>query len=309
MGTLAKFSYAAILPTTTGNGFIFYMVSTVSARGVFGYERLQYLREFSSGTSVVAFWLAKLMWSMIIWYFYSLCYTLPLYWTMPLPAQSFLAFFFGFRLAGWYHLGLGMMLTVAFPNPTTSLLLCVFVPMIMEIGFSGSLITIADMTAGQKLVSALSCGRWFKSTLFVLEMKQYPEHTLGFPAVQKVMNDYETDVSDGSVGFFYVALMGCVFRLWTLAVLLLLKYSEGNTCIGRIVHLVSKTMQTFGFHAILRPKEGDAIDSVMFVQRRPSQPIQNASDLPSCSLATGRDSKVTVVSVEPTASHEDPVDL
>merc|ERR1712232_1165891 len=110
--SLSEFSYAAILPLTTGNGFIFFMICTVNARGVFGFERLQYLREFSSGTSCVAFWLAKMLWNLVNWYFYSLCYALPLYWTMPLPAQTFLAFFRGFLLAAWYHLGLGMVLTV-----------------------------------------------------------------------------------------------------------------------------------------------------------------------------------------------------
>merc|ERR1719265_283698 len=269
--SLSEFSYAAILPLTTGNGFIFFMICTVNARGVFGFERLQYLREFSSGTSCVAFWLAKMLFNLVNWYFYSLCYALPLYWMMPLPAQTFLAFFRGFLLAAWYHLGLGMVLTVVFPAPTTSLLLCVFVPMVLELAFSGGLISISDMSASQKLMSALSCGRWFKSTLFIQEMQQFPEHTLDFEAVQNVLNSYEISVSDGSDGFLWLFLMGCVFRLWVFVVLLLLKHSEGNSCIGRLVHLTSKWLNKLGFEALLRPKHGDAADSVVVLERKPSK--------------------------------------
>jgi len=269
--TLAEFSYGSILAITSGNGFIFFMVCTISARGIFGFERLQFLREFGSGTSCVAYWLSKILFNLIAWYFYSMCYCLPLYWTMPIPAQDFWSFFNAFRLAAWYHLGLGMVLTVVFPNPTTSLLLCVFIPMILELAFSGSLIAIVDMSPLQKMLSALSCGRWFKSSLFILELSEFPEHTLEFPAVQKVLNNYEISISDGPQGFFWLALMGFVFRFWTLAVLLLLKYSEGNTCVGRITHLASKWLNSLGYHAILRPKVGDAVDSVSCVSRRPSK--------------------------------------
>merc|ERR1719393_394763 len=145
------------------------------------------------------------------------------------------------------------------------------VQMILELAFSGSLIAIVDMSPLQKMLSALSCGRWFKSSLFILELSEFPEHTLEFPAVQKVLNNYEISISDGPQGFFWLALMGFVFRFWTLAVLLLLKYSEGNTCVGRITHLVSKWLNSLGYHAILRPKVGDAIDSVSCVSRRPSK--------------------------------------
>jgi len=314
MQTVAEFSYAGILQITTGNGFIFFMISTLSARSIFGYERLQYLREFSSGTSVVAYWFAKMLWSMIAWYFYSLCYTLPLYWTMPVPAQSFMHFFTGFRLAAWYHLGLGMVLTVVFPNQTVSLLLCVFVPMMLELAFSGSLITIADMSAIEKMMSAMSCGRWFKSALFAMEMRQYPEHTLDFKAVEEVFSNYETTIDEAApLGFFSLLVMGIVFRLWTLGVLLLLKYSEGNSCVGRMVHLASKWLQQLGFDAIFRPKEGDAVDSVMFIERRPSVSNQVMDRRSSAKSVGGQDSKSSaakvVVVVEPTASQELAVDL
>merc|ERR1712232_1091482 len=124
MQSLSKFSYDNIMPTLSGNGFLFFMICTINARGVFGFERLEYLREFGSGTSCVAYWLAKMIWNIINWYMYSLCYSLPLYWMMPVPAQGYDDFFWAFLWAGWYHLGLGMVLTVVFPNATTSLLMC-----------------------------------------------------------------------------------------------------------------------------------------------------------------------------------------
>jgi len=100
--SLAVFSYAGIMRVLTGNGFIFFMICTINARSVFGFERLQYMREFAAGTSSVAYWLAKVLWNTIDVYMYALAYSLPLYWAMPIPAQDYWSFLFVFVLAAWY---------------------------------------------------------------------------------------------------------------------------------------------------------------------------------------------------------------
>jgi len=202
---------------------------------------------------------------------YTLCYSLPLYWLMPVPAQEYGAFFDAFLWAAWYHLGLGMVLTVVFPNATTSLLMCVFAPMILEIAFSGDMIKIKDMSGITLWFSCLSCGRWFKQTLFIHEMEQYPPHTHNFPAVQTVMTNYDMKMSDGASGVLWLFILGIVLRLWALTVLLLLKYSEGNSCIGRIIHLISKGLHKIGVSALIAPKAGDTVDSKPVIHRKPSQ--------------------------------------
>jgi len=186
--------------------------------------------------------------------------------------------------------------------------------MMLELAFSGSLIAIVDMSPSQKIMSAMSCGRWFKSALFAMEMKQYPEHTLEFKAVKKVFDDYETNLDEAApVGLLWLIVMGTVFRLWTLAVLLLLKYSEGNTCVGRIVHLASKWMQQLGFDAILRPKDGDAVDSVFFIERRPSVSTQKMDSRASAKSVASRESEgsaaESMIVIEPTPTHDRAIDL
>jgi hypothetical protein len=270
MQTLAVFSYASIMELLTGNGFIFFMICTINARNVFGPERLQYMREFSAGTSSIAYWLAKVLWNLIDVYMYALAYSLPLYWMMPLPAQNYISFLSLFILAAWYHTGLGMMFSVVFPNPTTSLLLSVFCPMILQIAFSGGMIKIDEMSGIQKALSMLSCGRWFNTELYVREMERYPAHILNFPAVVQTFQAYEVDgVDNHGAGMYWLTVWGLFFRGWSLLVLSLVKYSEGRNCAGRIFNLISKYCWKLGIR-MHGPKAKDAIDTEPSFSRQPS---------------------------------------
>merc|ERR1712151_1049885 len=270
MQSLAVFSYASIMTILTGNGFIFYMICTINARNVFGPERLQYMREFSAGTSSIAYWLAKVLWNLIDVYMYALAYSLPLYWMMPLPAQDYISFLSVFVLAAWYHTGLGMMFSVVFPNPTTSLLLSVFCPMILQIAFSGGMIKIDEMSGIQKALSMLSCGRWFNTVLYVREMERYPAHTLKFSAVVQTFQAYEVDGADNhGAGMYWLTVWGLFFRGWSLLVLSLVKYSEGRNCAGRIFNLICKYCWKLGIR-MHGPKPKDAIDTEPAFSRQPS---------------------------------------
>jgi len=247
------------------------MICTITARDTFGRERLQYIREFNSGSSCVAYWLAKILWNIISVQKYTLCYSLALYWIMPIPAQNYWTFFFAFGLAAWDHTGLGMLFSVVFVSPVTSLCVSVFAPMILEIAFSGGLVSINDMSRPQRLLSAISCGRWFKQTLYIFEMREYPEHTLTFPAVVRTLEDYEiTSLNDVWVGIVWLFFWGAFFRVWTLVVLALLKHAEGNNCIGRMLNLAAKHMAKLGW-VINGPKPFDASDTVEALSRQPSR--------------------------------------
>jgi len=210
------------------------------------------------------------LWNTIDVYMYALAYTLPLYWAMPIPAQNYWSFLFMFVLAAWYHCGLGMMFSVVFPNPTTSLLLSVFCPMILQIAFSGGMIEISEMGAAQKALSVLTCGRWFNTELYVREMQQYPAHTLKLPVVAQTFRAYEIDgVNDQYTGVYWLILWGLLFRLWSLLVLSLLKYSEGQTCAGRMFHFVSKQVLKMGIR-LHGPKRKDTIATEPVCSRQPS---------------------------------------
>lgn len=104
-------------------------------------------------------------------------------------------------------------------------------------------------------------------------MRQYPEHTLQFPAVVKTFQDYDTSLDDVWVGIVWLLFWGMFFRVWTLAVLALLKYAEGNNCIGRIVNLVAKHMEKLGLK-VNGPKPLDASDTVETLSRQPSRAVQ-----------------------------------
>merc|ERR1711964_714239 len=106
------FTYAAVLSTLTGGGSIYYMVVTIVARGIFGNENLEYMREFKSGTSAFGYWFSKVLFNVMAMFLFALCYSLPYYWLMPVPAQPFFDFFSLYLMASWYHCGLGMMISV-----------------------------------------------------------------------------------------------------------------------------------------------------------------------------------------------------
>jgi len=162
------------------------------------------------------------------------------------------------------------MFSVVFPNPTTSLLLSVFCPMLLQIAFSGGMIEISNMNGLQKAVSILTCGRWFNTELYVREMHQYPAHTMKLPAVVKTFQDYEIDgVDDQHAGVSWLIFWGLFFRLWSLLVLSLLKYSEGETCAGRMFHFVSKQVLKMGIR-LHGPKPKDTIATEPVYSRQPS---------------------------------------
>jgi len=141
--------------------------------------------------------------------------------------------------------------------------------MILEIAFSGGLVQISEMSVAQKALSALSCGRWFKTEMYVREMEQYPAHILKFPAVVQTFEAYEIDVtSHNNAGIYWLLFWGLFFRLWSLIVLSLLKYSEGQNCAGRVLNLLSKYASKIGFR-LHGPKLEDAVDTAIVYPRSP----------------------------------------
>ncbi|CAE8673647.1 unnamed protein product [Polarella glacialis] len=259
MTSIATFSYGAMFAMLTGNGFIFFMITTVNSRSVFGFERLQYLREFKSGTSSGAYWLAKITFDLINVFMYSLAYSLPLFWLQPLPAMSYGQYLVVFIMSAWYHSGLGMLFSVTFSSTSASLLLCVFAPMVLQLAFAGTLIKISDMSAGQKALSSISCGRWYNQELYIRELQHFPEHTHKFPEVVKQLASIQADLDDAGVGILNLAILGLLLRIWALIVLALLKYSEGGNCITQLRFVAGKHLRHLGLVVGPSPKPGDVV--------------------------------------------------
>lgn len=241
MQTIGEFSYKAIISILTAPSNLFYMVLTISSRSIFANERLEFLRDFSSGTSCSAYFFAKMAFSVLDWLLYTTAYTMATYWMMPIPAQTYNQFFRMYFWAAWYHMGLGMMLSLAFPEPTTSLLLCTFTPLMLDLALTGTITPIKDMNRLTKGLSALSCGRWFKIGIYSYEMDKYPAHTLNFTDVKDVFDDYESTIEDGKRAWIMLMILGICMRLWVWLTLYLLQNSEGGGCVSRIVYYVKKS--------------------------------------------------------------------
>lgn len=230
--SLMDFSYSSIMGFIAGNHrILFYMICTIKARSVFGYERLEYIREFRSGTSCIAYWSAKQIWNCIDWHLYTLSFSLPLYYLMPIPAQNYYKFFLAYQWAAYYHLGLGMLFSVCIVTPTTSVLACVFTPLMMELAFSGSLVSVQEMGGLQKALSWFSCGRWFRQTLYINEIRRFPEHTHNFTEVTLQFERIDSSLDDNQEGFWWIGFLGVFYRLLTLFVLLSEKHDWHNRVI------------------------------------------------------------------------------
>lgn len=242
---LGNWSYSSLYTIITGNGFIFYMIACAQSRSVFASERLQYLREFRSGTSTVAFFLAKTLFNMLEVAMMPFAYSLPLYWLGAIPAQNYIFYYFIFFLASWYHTGMGMMFSVLFPVQTTNILLCIFVPMLLQLAFSGMLVSISSMSAPQLALSAITCGRWFNRELFAMEISKYPTQVLQFPEVEAAINKIDLIPSElhSYLGIWRLIVLGAVMRLQILIQFYLLKHSEGGNRLSMIRYIISKRLE------------------------------------------------------------------
>jgi len=111
---------------------------------------------------------------------------------------------------------------------------------------------------------------WFNTELYVREMQQYPAHTMQLPSVVQTLQAYEIDGGDDQhAGVYWLIFWGLSFRMWSLLVLSLLKYSEGETCAGRMFHLVSKQVLKMGIR-LHGPKPKDTVATEPAYSRQPS---------------------------------------
>jgi ABC-type multidrug transport system ATPase subunit len=272
------FTYDGIMPILTGTASIYYMIVTISARSVFGDERLQYLREFKSGTSAFGYWLAKNVFNIMVVVMFPFCFVITFYWMMPVPAQRFGDFFWIFMMATWYHTGLGMLISVTFSSNAISLLLCVFVPSVADVMLAGQMTKVGKMDGLLYGLSAFSCGRWFKNELWIAEIKEYPSHVLAFREVKKEFADLRTDIHSEGEGTFLLFLLGLIWRLYTLMMLLLLKYSEGGNTLTMLKYVISKYLSAAGLESLILgclPKKDDCtgqhLHGTPMMNRKPSQ--------------------------------------
>merc|ERR1719498_1150720 len=91
-------------------------------------------------------------------------------------------------------------------------------------------------------LSALSCSRWFTGELYIMEMKEYPKHVLEFKEVKDELHSMRVTMDDEGWGWVCLLILGLFWRLWTLSILVLLKYSEGGSCLTMIKFVIGKQL-------------------------------------------------------------------
>jgi len=231
---------------------------------------LQYIREFSSGTSVTSYFISKNLFYLLQLFLCCCTFAFGLYYTMPLLAMNFGPFMTMMFMAGWYHSGLGLLVAITISNAQTSLLLCIFYPLALDIMWQ---LTIEDAP----FIAALSCGRWFNMDLFLVELTQYPEHIREFDDIKDELDMYSlkpSDVEDTSgQGLVVILVWGIVFRTAAWIALLLIKYSEGTGCVSRLRFLIVKQLKRLGIDSLLGhcgPKPKDVEDKPTY-HRKPTQ--------------------------------------
>jgi len=265
------FEYKNLPDNAAGYGvtLIFNMGITIAGRGIFAPERLQYIREFSSGTSVTSYFISKNLFYLLQLFLCCCTFAFGLYYTMPLLAMNFGPFMTMMFMAGWYHSGLGLLVAITISNAQTSLLLCIFYPLALDIMWE---LTIENAP----FIAALSCGRWFNMDLFLLELTQYPEHIREFTAISDELDVYSLEASDvedtSGQGLVAILVWGIVFRTAAWIALLLMKYSEGTGCVSRLRFLIVKQLKRLGIDSLLGhcgPKAKDVEDKPTY-HRKPT---------------------------------------
>eukprot|EP00301_Raphidiophrys_heterophryoidea_P023706 c7488_g1_i2.p1 GENE.c7488_g1_i2~~c7488_g1_i2.p1 ORF type:complete len:568 (-),score=120.35 c7488_g1_i2:584-2287(-) len=194
------------------------LVCTMSELRLFGRERLMFLREASSGISVPAYAISKLLVHLLDVAIRPVVYG-SLYYSLVLPPISFDRFIFVVILIGWSQSGLGHLFSIALP-PLAALLAGTVVPLVHGGGFAGVSPTIREAKdTGLIYIDALSFVRWAVDALVTDYVDGLPTHLRklqGEPFL-KLMGYQIGDYAVCCVALF---VLGALARCATVGVLL-----------------------------------------------------------------------------------------
>lgn len=269
-----SFSYADLPYHASGHGMtlVFIMGITISGRGVFAAERLQYMREFSSGIHSTSYFIAKNIFHVFQLVLYSFAFSSGLYFFMPLLEMSYVIFLSMVVLTGWYHSGLGMVLSTTITSSQTSLLMAIFCPLNFELIWGMTI----DSAPG---LAALTCGRWYFLELFVRELREYPEHIREIDSIKDELARFglqpgDVDVYPGT-GWMVMLGWGMCFRLVAWIAMLLLAHSEGNGCVSRIRFLILRIFTKLGLEHLCckRGPRGTDVEDRPEFHRKPTHTL------------------------------------
>jgi ABC-type multidrug transport system ATPase subunit len=260
-----------------GQGSLFALIMAAVSRRTFGDEQLIYYRECKTGISATAYWFAKTFVDFIAGLLYAFTYTTAIYYA-AIPMQKYdhmdsMNFFIY-----WYWGGIAMLLSVAFKNQSIVTLILVLWPMLEDI-YSGGIPAISgeiqDMSPFMYGWSSLSCNRWSRQLYFCAELSALPHHVIRFPKISeqlqnadictaaeinKIPDDCDTEAKFGQA-WFYLAILGSVWRILTWLLLALVKHANGHGFFRDVMFVISSTLyhwfECCGIPGFSHPEEHD----------------------------------------------------
>ena len=220
-GTLV---YSSI-PTSAQSGLIlFAIISSASFLYVFGNERLVFTRESQSGFSITAYWIAKNMVNLIdivvvTIFFYTF------YYISTEPTYYYFDGFSVYLLLAWFTSAVSHFFSVTL-SPASALLLAVLVPAIWISMFGGIKPAFPDMNTAQKVIAYIGCGFYSIEDLTIFQLLRLPDYVQDLDPVISLMSTYGYDMDDLTRNSLLMLLIGFVWRLLTLAALLIQVYGR-----------------------------------------------------------------------------------
>ena len=175
------------------------MMIGLSSHALFYNERLPAAREMHAGVNPFAYWLASVLYDIVISFFYTAAYVVP-YFAKAAPLMPLLTLLMPWLAFCWYWSGVGMLAAVLVTDGTLGIMVCVFVP-ILEMFWNGvmngeQLGYINEMGSIKNFFSQLSAGRWHATAVYTDELLQLPPHALNFTVNSELMKKFGVDKAD-----------------------------------------------------------------------------------------------------------------
>ena len=260
----STYNYRTLYRSLPGTTTVLALFCSIQSHALISGESLQAYREFKSGMNSSSYFMAKLVFDLLLTFFYSSFWIFSWY-IQAAPFQSLIGtgYFWIFLGYCFYWSSFGGWIATTFSEYTTGLLILVFIPAI-EMIWSGIRADdldqqpIRDRTGVSWFMSTMSSGRWMSQGLYSSEILSLPPHLRDLESVKETLYnisvtnvglDSEVSASDDELVWgqqeAVIALfgVGLLFRCLTWGNMILTKYSHGQTRRSQFKYLVCTWLQ------------------------------------------------------------------